>query len=102
MGGIKEPPFPIEEQLRADARIKDAAIVGFRGNDGAEMVGIAIVPEGGADLSDFWGGTERFLWEQRRVKSMGAVMDDLPRTENGKVSRAKLREFFAEKISGKS
>ena len=96
MGGVKQSPLPIEERLRTNRKIKDAAVVGIKASDGGDLVCVALVPDGGADMTGISAGISKQLWETYRARAIFAVMDDLPRTDNGKVSRAKVRDFFRE------
>jgi acyl-coenzyme A synthetase/AMP-(fatty) acid ligase len=95
MGGVKVAPLPLEEVLRTEPRIKDAAVVGIKASNGGDLVCVALVLNNKADLAEISGGIRK-LWAKYRAKITCASMDDLPRTDNGKISRAKVREFFRE------
>ena len=94
LGGVKGSPLPLEERLRTDPRIKDAAMVGIKASDGGDLVCVALVPSDDADTTEISANIGRQFWDKYRAKALFAVMDDLPRTDNGKVSRAKVRELF--------
>ena len=97
MGGIKESPLPLEETLRDGAGITDAAVVGIKASDGGDLVCVALVLTDDANVEAIRASIHQ-LWAVYKVRIIIAVVDDLARTENGKVSRAKVREFFREQL----
>ena len=51
MGGVKQSPLPLEEALRSETGIKDAAVVGIKADDGGDVVCIALVPNDDRDAN---------------------------------------------------
>ena len=99
MGGIKESPLVLEDTLRNGAGVKDAAVVGIKASDGGDLVCVALVLTDDANVEAIRASIHQ-LWAVYKVRVIIAVVDDLARTENGKVSRAKVREFFREQLEG--
>ena len=99
MGGVKESPLPLEDTLRNGAGVKDAAVVGIKASDGGDIVCVALVLIDDANVEVIRAGIHQ-LWAVYKVRVIIAVVDDLARTENGKVSRAKVRDFFREQLQG--
>jgi long-chain acyl-CoA synthetase len=97
MGGVKESPLVLEDTLRTGAGIKDAAVVGIKASDGGDLVCVALVLTDDANVEVIRAGIQQ-LWAVYKVRIIIAVVDDLARTENGKVSRAKVRDFFREQL----
>ncbi|MCA8929718.1 MAG: acyl--CoA ligase [Alphaproteobacteria bacterium] len=93
MGGVKESPLALENTLRTGAGVRDAAVVSIKDSDGGDLVCVALVTEPGADIDRLKAGIHE-IWAPYRVRIAIDLMDDLPRTDNGKVSRAKVREIF--------
>ena len=99
MGGVKESPLPLEDTLRNGAGVEDAAVVGIKASDGGDIVCVALVLTDDANVEAIRAGIHQ-LWAVYKVRIIIAVVDDLARTENGKVSRAKVRDFFREQLQG--
>ena len=99
MGGVKESPLVLEDTLRNGAGVKDAAVVGIKASDGGDLVCVALVLTDDANAEAIRAGIHQ-LWAVYKVRVIIAVVDDLARTENGKVSRAKVRDFFREQLQG--
>jgi len=97
MGGIKESPLVLEDTLRNGAGVKDAAVVGIKASDGGDLVCVALVLTDDANVEAIRASIHQ-LWAVYKVRVIIAVVDDLARTENGKVSRAKVRDFFREQV----
>jgi len=87
---VKESPIVLEDTLRTGAGVKDAAVVGIKASDGRDLVCVALVLTDDANVEAI-----RAVY---KVRVIIAVVDDLARTENGKVSRAKVRDFFREQV----
>ena len=97
MGGVKESPVVLEDTLRTGTGVKDAAVVGIKASDGGDLVCVALVLTDDANVEAIRASIHQ-LWAVYKVRIIIAVVDDLARTENGKVSRAKVREFFREQL----
>jgi acyl-coenzyme A synthetase/AMP-(fatty) acid ligase len=97
MGGVNESPLVLEDTLRNGAGVKDAAVVGIKASDGGDLVCVALVLTDDANVEAIRAGIHK-LWAVYRVRIIIAVVDDLARTENGKVSRAKVRDFFRDQL----
>jgi len=97
MGGVKESPLVLEDTLRTGVGIKDASVVGIKASDGGDLVCVALVLTDDANVEAIRASIHQ-LWAVYKVRVIIAVVDDLARTENGKVSRAKVRDFFREQL----
>jgi acyl-coenzyme A synthetase/AMP-(fatty) acid ligase len=97
MGGVKVSPLVLEDTLRTGVGIKDAAVVGIKASDGGDLVCVSLVLADDANVEVIRADIHK-LWAVYRVRIIIAVVDDLARTENGKVSRAKVRDFFREQL----
>jgi long-chain acyl-CoA synthetase len=93
-GGFKVYPSQVEEHLRAMPGVADVAVVGVPGGDLGESVVAAVVLEPGATGIDLdavraWGEQHlaRYALPRRLV-----VLDELPRSQVGKVLRRVVRE----------
>ena len=98
MGGVKKSPLVLEDTLRNGAGVKDAAVVGIKASDGGDLVCVALALTDDANVEAIRAGIHQ-LWAVYKVRVIIAVVDDLARTENGKVSRAKVRDFFREQVA---
>lgn len=97
MGGVKVSPLVLEDTLRTGVGIKDAAVVGIKASDGGDLVCVSLVLADDANEEAIRAGIHQ-LWAVLKVRVIIAVVGDLARTENGKVSRAKVRDFFREQV----
>lgn len=93
-GGFKVYPSQVEEHLRTMPGVADVAVVGIPGGDLGETVVAAVVLEPGADRVDLdavraWG--ERHLARYALPRRL-VVLDELPRSQVGKVLRRVVRE----------
>jgi acyl-coenzyme A synthetase/AMP-(fatty) acid ligase len=89
-GGVIIDPEMIEEAFRRDPRIRDLAAVNMPGRHGVEEVWLAIVTDAELDLVGMRAAAASTLREAApdRIVRVGAI----PRSENRKVQRFKLRE----------
>ena len=93
-GGFKVYPSQVEEHLRAMPGIADVAVVGIPGGDLGETVVAAVVLEpgaGGVDLDAVRAWGERHLARYALPRRL-VVVDELPRSQVGKVLRRVVRE----------
>jgi long-chain acyl-CoA synthetase len=92
-GGFNVYPSEVEEVLRRHPSVADAAVVGLAGADGAEEVVAAVVPAEGRTPS--YDEIRAFCREHLagyKVPRRLEVVDDLPRSQLGKVLRRQVRE----------
>jgi long-chain acyl-CoA synthetase len=93
-GGFKVYPSQVEDRLREMPGVTDVAVVGIPGGDLGETVVAAVVLEPGAGTVDLdavrtWG--EQHL-ARYALPSRLVVLDELPRSQVGKVLRRVVRE----------
>ncbi|MCA8929049.1 MAG: acyl--CoA ligase [Alphaproteobacteria bacterium] len=93
LGGVKESPLVLEDVLRTGSGVRDAAVVSIKASDGGNLVCVALVLADNADLETVRAEILT-RWSIFRARLIITAVNDLPRTENGKVSRAKVRDFF--------
>ena len=97
MGYKKVPSLILEGTLRNGAGVKDAAVIGIKACDGGDLVCVALVLTDDANVEAIRAGIQQ-LWAVYKVRIIIAVVDDLARTESGKVSHAKVRDFFRQQL----
>jgi len=94
-GGVKISGQRIEETLRTFSEIKDAAVCGVTGPSGLEEIWVGIVPNGCVDV-------DRIKSCLREHKEIGIapdevfLLDRLPRGDQGKVEKSRLKEQLIE------
>lgn len=90
-GGDKISPHVIEEVLRAQPGIVDAAAFGMPDADGMTKVWAAVVTRAPFDMDTVMRGCLDLL--RGRAPQSIVVVDELPRNANGKVVREELAKF---------
>jgi long-chain acyl-CoA synthetase len=93
VGGFKVYPSQVEDHLRTMPGVQDVAVVGLPTDDGEE-VAAALVMETGAPTLDLAAVRE---WAEQRLPRYALprsvhVLDDLPRSQIGKVLRRLVRD----------
>ena len=93
-GGFNVYPSEVEDVLRALPEIEDLAVVGVRstGDTGEEVV-LAVVPVAGATIDpDRVHTYARERLTGYKVPRRVVIMDDLPRSQIGKILRRRVRD----------
>lgn len=92
-GGFNVYPSEVEEALRGEAEIRDAAVVGLVNELGAEEVVAAVVLHEGysVDLDDLRARVKERLTAYKVPRKV-FVLPDLPRNAMGKVLRREVRD----------
>lgn len=92
-GGFNVYPSEVEDALRSVPGVRDAAAVGLPGAHGGEEVVAAVVPHEEADLDE---AAVRAACRQRltayKVPRRVVLVEDLPRSQIGKVLRREVRD----------
>lgn len=93
IGGTKLNPDDYERAVAGHANIRELAVVGVTGPNGYQQVHAAVVSRDPVDLDYL----NRYLRQKSPRLVVHAVrrIDKIPRTDIGKVDRAKLREILA-------
>jgi len=92
-GGFNVYPSEVEDVLRELPEIEDLAVVGVRSGDTGEEVVVAVVPAAGATIDP-----ERLRAHARKrltgykVPHRVVVMEELPRSQIGKILRRRVRD----------
>lgn len=96
-GGFNIYPTQVEEAVRSMPGISDVAVVGYPGGSRGEDVVAALVLEAGASLTlaDVRQWAEKSLAHYALPRQI-VVVQELPKSQLGKVMRKKVREQFAE------
>jgi long-chain acyl-CoA synthetase len=97
-GGFKVYPSQVEDQLRTMPGVADVAVVGVPGGDLGETVVAAVVLEPdatGVDLDAVRAWGEKHLARYALPRRL-VVVDELPRSQVGKVLRRVVRESVLE------
>lgn len=100
-GGFKVFPSQVEEALRAMPGVSEVAVVGLPGGVIGERVVAAIVPTAGAPRVTL---DEVRAWASARLSPYAVpgrieCLDELPRSQIGKVLRRRVREQLLERES---
>ena len=90
-GGFNVHPSEVEDALKAHPGVTDAAVVGLPGASGSEEVVAAVVLSGPLDLDALRESTRSSL-AAYKVPRRIVVVEDLPRSQIGKVLRRQVRE----------
>jgi acyl-CoA synthetase (AMP-forming)/AMP-acid ligase II len=104
-GGANVSPREVEAVLNAFEEVEQAHVVGVADPDMGEIVVAAIVPSGAASLdADTLRGRLRAQLSAFKVprKLVPCSLDDLPRTDAGKLHPGRLREWLAGRIAAES
>jgi len=93
-GGRNIYPDEVEQRLTAHPAIREAAVVGVPGGLGGEEVWAFVILQTGADLTprrvrEFCGET----LELYKIPQVVRVVNDFPRSSNGKPQKFRLREM---------
>jgi acyl-coenzyme A synthetase/AMP-(fatty) acid ligase len=97
-GGVVVAPEAIEEVLRLDPRFTDLAVVGVPGARGIEEIWAAVVCDGPVDGAAVIAAARASLNE--RAPDRIVAVDAIPRNDNGKVMRHRLREQLLTLVAG--
>ena len=90
-GGFNVHPSEVEDALKAHPGVTDAAVVGLPGASGSEEVVAAVVLDAPLDLDALRESTRASL-AAYKVPRRIVVVEDLPRSQIGKVLRRQVRE----------
>jgi long-chain acyl-CoA synthetase len=93
-GGFNVYPSEVEDVLRDLPEIDELAVVGVRGTvDSGEEVVVAVVPAAGATVdADRVRAHARERLVGYKVPRRVVIMDDLPRSQIGKILRRRVRD----------
>src|SRR5262249_32077587 len=91
-GGGKPAPQPLHAPLRRMPRARDAGVTSIPMGDAIDRLCVAIVVEAGADAQSVRAQVPAIAkgWPQLSIRAVPEV----PRTANGKIIRAALRDLF--------
>lgn len=91
--GYRVSPDEVEAALEADARVSEAAAVEYRPASGVSLVAAYVVPARGAtiDVEALKHDVAGRLAGYKRPRHL-EIVDELPRTANGKLRRRALRD----------
>jgi long-chain acyl-CoA synthetase len=95
VNGLKLVPSEVEDVLRQDQRVKDCAVVGAPEPATGESVVAFVVTEAGNDNSKFELHLRRLCnqyLEDYKVPRRILFVDEIPKTDSGKVKRFLLRD----------
>jgi acyl-CoA synthetase (AMP-forming)/AMP-acid ligase II len=94
IGGLKVPAPQIEQQLRAQRPIADAAVVTVHLQRGAVSVGIALVRAPGASQDEATEALRHTLQLGPDQRARVVFLDVIPRLPTGKTDRMALLRLF--------
>lgn len=95
LGGIKVPAAQLEQQLRSQPSIADAAVVAVHIDEGAASLGIAVVAAAGADPAGVGEQVRAALQLAPAAAARILLVSGLPRLAGGKTDRMALLRLFA-------
>ncbi len=97
-GGEKAKPFEIENILLSHPNVISACVVGIPDEEWGQSVAAAVVPRGsGVDVGELEAYCRTKLSSFKRPKRW-MVLDELPVSANGKVSRTAVRALFTDRV----
>ncbi|WP_341283083.1 AMP-binding protein [Paenibacillus sp. FSL H8-0537] len=100
VAGKKVDPYEVENVLKATPGIKDVAVFGLPNKSGShEIVAVALVADKGITREQIVVVCQSNLTSYKWPQAIYFV-DEIPRNNNGKVLREKLRKKFAEEKNG--
>ncbi len=89
-GGLKISPSEVEDVVLGYPNVAEAALVGQEDATAGQIPKLYVVPrEGAFDIDDFWAFLNGRVDRAKQPKAV-EVLDELPRTFNGKVDRKAL------------
>jgi long-chain acyl-CoA synthetase len=100
-GGVNISPAAIEEALMHLDGIADVAVVSIPHELYGEDIVAVLKLEAGVELDSMWDlvvAHARRTLAQHQQPARYIAIDELPRTANGKVQKARIRELVAEKL----
>ncbi len=93
-GGENVNPLEVEQEIKSFSKVKDASVFGFKDNEWGYAIAAAIVPRSKKfDLEELKIFLNLKLPGFKHPKKIFFV-EELPKTELGKVQKQKLREMF--------
>lgn len=93
-GGVNVYPAEVEAVLLSHPDVREAAVCGIPDARWGEMVCAAVVVKGRSTTAETIRGFCRARMGTPKVPKKIVILDALPRTETGKVTKAKLKEIF--------
>lgn len=101
-GGEKVPGFDIENAVYRIPEVKECAVFGVKDEVYGEIVGAAIALHEGKILTneDVMNYLKPLL-AKYKIPKIIEFMDEIPKTENGKINKKYLRKYFNEKYADK-
>ncbi len=101
VGGLKVPAAGLEERLRAQPAIADAAVLAVHVEGGAVSLGIALVAAAGGSQQQALAGLQQALALAADSRARVLFLDAVPRLGTGKTDRmALLRRFQSDAHGG--
>jgi len=101
LGGDKMKPDTVEEMLAAFKGVDQAAVVAMPNNLGVDELWVLIVPNAPVDDKALRAHCEQRLppsyWPARIM-----TVEQLPRTQNGKIERHRLKDFARASAAGQT
>ena len=97
-GGEKVPGFDIENAIYRMPEVKETAVFGVKDETYGEIVGAAIALHDGMTLTkDQVTAFLRPVLAKYKIPRIIEFMDEIPKTENNKINKKYLREYFNQK-----
>ena len=96
IGGIKIAPATIEDGLLKSAVIKDAAVTSATNAKGTDDLWVAIVLDDFANLETAKADIGKLVRERAWGFASIAVLEEIPRTKEGKIQRHKLKAIISQ------
>ncbi|WP_244928583.1 class I adenylate-forming enzyme family protein [Nocardioides sp. W7] len=100
VSGFNVDPREVEAVLREHSRVADAAVVGVHDPRSGQRLLACVIPTGDPPRSADLAAHVRARLTPYKVPGDYVVLDELPRTRTGKLSRAALRQMVEERPVG--
>lgn len=96
-GGVNVYPVEIENILEQNGMVNEVAVIGIPHEEWGEMLVAYVVPENDDIAIDELDAFARENLHEAKVPKEWLTIDELPRTETGKVKKNSLEERYQEK-----
>lgn len=95
--GYRISPMEIENYINMHANILESAVVAYHNEDNVKIAAVIVLKDDKLDISDLSKTLKKSL-PLYKIPSIFHVVDQLPKTSNGKIKRGELKEMLKKSI----